>query len=51
MRNRSMTIFTGVSESVELFLKDGVPTIITQAADPTKGQRSVTVEVTATVMK
>lgn len=45
------TKFTGVSQSVELFLKDGVPTVIAQAADPTKGSRSVTIEVTASVMK
>ena len=45
------TNFTGVSESVELYLKDGVPTIVTQSADPTKGSRSVTVEVTAQVLK
>lgn len=41
----------GVNESVSIFLKDGVPTVVTQAADPTKGSRSVTVEVTATVVK
>lgn len=43
--------FNGVSESVDLFLKDGVATVITQAADPSRTARSVTVEVTATVMK
>lgn len=43
--------FNGVSESVDLFLKDGVPTVITQAADPSRTARSVSVEVTATVMK
>ncbi len=42
---------TSVSQSVELFLKEGVATVITQAADPTKGSRSVTIEVTASVMK
>lgn len=40
-----------VSQSVELYLKDGVPMVIAQAADPTKGSRSVTIEVTASVMK
>lgn len=45
------TKFTGVSQSVELFLKDGVTTVIAQAADPTKGSRSVTIEVTATVVR
>lgn len=42
---------TSVSQSVELFLKEGVATLITQAADPTKGSRSVSIEVTASVMK
>mgnify|MGYP003704333999 CR=1 FL=1 len=40
-----------VNESIQLFLKDNVPTVISQSADPTKGSRSVTVEVTAQVMK
>lgn len=42
---------TDVNESVSLFLKDGVATVITQAADPTKGSRSVSIEVTASVVK
>lgn len=42
---------TSVSQSVDLFLKEGVATVITQAADPTKGTRSVTIEVTASVVK
>lgn len=42
---------TEVNESVSIFLKDGVPTVITQAADPTKGSRSVSIEVTASVVK
>lgn len=45
------TKFTGVSQSVDLFLKDGVATVVTQAADPTKGTRSVTIEATASVVK
>jgi TonB family protein len=43
--------FSGVSQSVDLYLKDGVPTVVTQAADPTRGSRSITIEVTATVVK
>lgn len=43
---------TGVQQSVfSLYLKDGQPTMITQAADPTKGTRSVAIEVTAKVVK
>lgn len=42
---------SNVDESVSLFLKDGVATVITQAADPTKGARSVEISVTATVVK
>lgn len=49
--NEEQSKLVGVSQSVELFLKDGTPTVITQAADPTKGSRSVTIEVTATVVK
>ncbi len=45
------TKMTLVTQSVTLFLKDGVPTVITQAADPTKGTRSVTIEVTAKVIR
>jgi len=45
------TKMTGVTQSVSLFLKDGVPMLITQAADPTKGSRSVSIEVTASVLK
>ena len=45
------TKMTSVSQSVSLFLKDGIPTVITQAADPTKGSRSVSIEVTASVIK
>ena len=45
------TKMTGVTQSVSLFLKNGVPTVITQAADPTKGSRSVSIEVTASVLK
>lgn len=40
-----------VNESISLFMKDGAPTVITQAADPTKGSRGVTVEVTASIVK
>ncbi len=42
---------TSVSQSVDLYLKDGTPTVITQAADPTKGSRSISIEATASVMK
>lgn len=42
---------TIVNESLSLFLKDGVATVVTQSADPTKGSRSVTIEVTANVIK
>jgi hypothetical protein len=45
------TKLTGVMQQVELFLKDGAPMVITQAADPTKGSRSVSIEVTAQVLK
>lgn len=45
------TKMTGVSQSVNLYLKDGAATVITQAADPTKGTRSVAVEVTAKVIR
>jgi len=34
-----------------VFLKDGVPTVVSTAADPSKGTRSVSIEVTATVVK
>jgi TonB family protein len=40
-----------VSQTISLFLKDGVPTVMTQAADPTKSGRSVTIEVTASIVK
>ena len=41
-----------VQHSATLFLKDGVATVITLAADPTKnGSRSVSIEVTASVVK
>jgi len=40
-----------VSQTVSLFVKDGVPTVVTQAADPTKNGRTVTIEVTASVVK
>ncbi len=40
-----------VNESISVFLKDGVPTVISTAADPTKGSRSVSIEVTASVLK
>ena len=46
-----VTKMTGVSQQVSLYLKDGVPTVIAQAADPTKGSRSVAIEVTVSVMK
>lgn len=43
---------TGVQQSVfSIYLKDGQPTMITQAADPTNGTRSVAIEVTAKVVK
>jgi hypothetical protein len=45
------TKMTSVTQSVTLFLKDGQPTLITQAADPTHGTRSVSIEVTAKVIK
>lgn len=45
------TKMTAVSQSVTLYLKDGQPTLITQAADPTKGTRSVSIEVTAKVIR
>lgn len=45
------TRLESVNESLSVFLKDGVPTVVSQAADPTKGSRSVTIEVTATVVK
>lgn len=46
-----VTKMTGVLQSVTLYLKDGQPTLITQAADPTKGTRSVSIEVTAKVIR
>jgi len=39
-----------LNESMEIFLVDGKPLLISQSADP-KGDRKVTVEVTATVVK
>lgn len=45
------TKMTAVTQSVKLFLKDGVPMVIAQAADPTKGTRSVSIEVTAKVIR
>jgi hypothetical protein len=39
-----------LSESMDVFLVDGKPLLISQSADP-KGDRKVTVEVTATVIK
>lgn len=41
---------SAVNESIVVFLKDGVPLLISQAADPT-GSRSLSVEVTANVIK
>ena len=45
------TKMTSVTQSVTLYLKDGQPTLITQAADPTHGTRSVAIEVTAKVVR
>jgi hypothetical protein len=39
-----------LNETMEVFLVDGKPLLISQSADP-KGDRKVTVEVTATVVK
>lgn len=40
-----------VTQRSEFLMKDGVPMVIAQAADPTKNGRSVTIEVTATILK
>jgi hypothetical protein len=39
-----------LNETMEVFLVDGKPLLVSQSADP-KGDRKVTVEVTATVVK
>jgi hypothetical protein len=46
-----VTKMTGVTQSASIYLTDGRPVVITQAADPTKGTRSVAIEVTAKVIK
>jgi hypothetical protein len=45
------TRLTSVTQQAGLYLKDGQSTVITQAADPTTGNRSVTVEVTAKIIR
>jgi hypothetical protein len=45
------TKLTSVTQSGTLYLKDGIPMLISQAADPTKGSRSVAIEVTAKIIK
>jgi hypothetical protein len=41
---------TGLTEQLSVFLTDGKPLLVSQSADP-RGDRKVTVQVTATVMK
>jgi hypothetical protein len=41
---------TNLTEQLNLFLTDGKPQVVSQSADP-RGDRKVTVEVTATIMK
>jgi hypothetical protein len=43
--------FFDVNESLSIFLKDGMPMVIAQAVDPANGAHSVSIEVTASVLK